>query len=85
MTGFYNGYTTCPLGTGYDKCINAEFVYNFQPVETFPFAQDKERYTMFWMKKHVMPALYWKLMVKGWWSGPEIIRKLLSVFKINKL
>lgn len=85
MTGFYNGYTTCPLVTGYDKCIMAEFVYNFQPVETFPFAQDKERYTMFWMKKHVMPPLYWKLMVKGWWSGPEIIRKLLSVFKINKL
>lgn len=35
----YNGYTSCPLITGYDKCILAEFDFNAQPLETFPIDQ----------------------------------------------
>lgn len=83
LTGSYNGYASCPLVTGYSKCIMAEFDYDLRPLETFPFAQDKERYTMFWMKKHVMPMLYWKLMVKGLWNGPAPFRKFFSILKFN--
>jgi sulfide:quinone oxidoreductase len=39
MTGEYTGYTSCPLVTGYGKLVLAEFDYNNQPMETFPFDQ----------------------------------------------
>ncbi|NIQ00860.1 MAG: pyridine nucleotide-disulfide oxidoreductase, partial [Nitrospinaceae bacterium] len=37
MTERYNGYTSCPLITGYGRLILAEFDYDGQPAETFPF------------------------------------------------
>lgn len=77
LTETYNGYTSCPLVTGYSKCVLAEFDYNVQPHETLPVNQAKERRVSFFLKKHVMPPLYWKIMLNGWWSGPEIIRKIL--------
>lgn len=80
----YNGYASCPLVTGYDSCILAEFDYSLTPLETFPFPQNKERYSMFLMKKDLMPILYWQLMLKGLWNGPETMRKILSVFKFSK-
>ena len=39
----YDGYTSCPLVTGYDKCILAEFDFTASPLETFPFDQGKVR------------------------------------------
>ncbi|CAL8107463.1 unnamed protein product [Orchesella dallaii] len=77
----YDGYTSCPLVTGYDKCILAEFDYNGQPLETFPIDQSKERRSMFLMKKDVMPEIYWNLMLKGNWNGPAPFRKLFAPFK----
>lgn len=62
----------------------AEFDYDLKPKETFPFAQNVERYSMFLMKRDVMPLLYWKLMLNGWWNGPEIMRKIFSIVKFNK-
>nr|CAH0111032.1 unnamed protein product [Daphnia galeata] len=73
----YDGYTSCPLVTGYSKCILAEFDYDGQPLETLPINQAKERNTSFFMKKEIMPVLYWKLMLNGWWNGPGTIRKIL--------
>lgn len=73
----YDGYTSCPLVTGYGRCILAEFDYNVQPLETFPVDQGKERWTMYSLKKHFMPQLYWHLMLKGNWEGPAVWRKLL--------
>lgn len=61
----YNGYTSCPIVTGHGKLILAEFDYDGNPVETFPFDQAKERYSMFLMKKYLLPILYWKGMLKG--------------------
>ncbi|XP_071449770.1 sulfide:quinone oxidoreductase, mitochondrial [Hetaerina americana] len=75
----YLGYTSCPLVTGYNSCILAEFDYNGQPLETFPLDQSKERLSMFMMKKYVMPHLYWSLMLRGYWEGPEVYRKLLHL------
>ncbi|EDW68673.1 sulfide:quinone oxidoreductase, mitochondrial [Drosophila virilis] len=80
----YDGYASCPLVTGYNSVILAEFDYSLTPLETFPVAQNKERYSMFIMKKDLMPLLYWKLMLPGYWNGPALMRNLLSVFKFNK-
>ena len=37
----YDGYTSCPLITGYGKTILAEFDFNAAPLETFPIDQGK--------------------------------------------
>lgn len=76
----YNGYASCPLVTGYSSCILAEFDYNLTPTETFPFSQDREMYIMYIMKKDIMPPLYWKLMLNGYWNGPGAFRKLMHPF-----
>lgn len=75
----YEGYTSCPLVTGANTCIMAEFDYNLQPLETFPIDQAKERRTMFHMKKDVMPHLYFSLMLRGFWEGPKIFRNILHL------
>ncbi|MFN3418716.1 MAG: FAD-dependent oxidoreductase [Pyrinomonadaceae bacterium] len=61
----YNGYTSCPLVTGYDSLIMAEFGYDLQPMETFPIDQNKERYSMFLVKRYLLPQLYWHGMLRG--------------------
>jgi sulfide:quinone oxidoreductase len=61
----YNGYTSCPIVTGYGSLILAEFDYDRQPAETFPFDQSKERWSMWLLKKYLLPLLYWKGMLKG--------------------
>ena len=65
LKAHYDGYTSCPLVTGYGKLILAEFDYNGNPAETFPFNQAKERKTMYFFKKFLLPILYWKGMLKG--------------------
>ncbi|NWR16315.1 SQOR protein, partial [Emberiza fucata] len=59
----YDGYTSCPLVTAYNKVILAEFDYNGQPLETFPIDQSKERRTMYHMKADMMPLLYWNALL----------------------
>ncbi len=61
----YNGYTACPIITGYRRLILAEFDYDLQPQETFPFDQSKERYSMWLLKKRGLPAFYWHRMLRG--------------------
>ncbi len=61
----YNGYTSCPIVTGYGKLMLAEFDYNNQPMETFPFNQAKERWSMFILKKYILPWLYWNQILPG--------------------
>jgi sulfide:quinone oxidoreductase len=65
LTAKYNGYSSCPLVTGYDSLILAEFDYDLQPQETFPFDQRKERYSMFLLKRYILPRLYWDGMLRG--------------------
>ncbi len=65
LTGKYNGYTCCPLITGYGKVIMAEFDYSKQPLSSFPLDPREERYSMWLMKRHVLPWLYWNRMLKG--------------------
>lgn len=61
----YDGYTACPLVTGYGKLVLAEFDYDLNPRETFPFDQSKERYSMYQLKKRGLPLLYWRGMMRG--------------------
>lgn len=65
ITAKYNGYSSCPIITGYGKLMLAEFDYNNQPMETFPFDQSKERWTMYFLKKQILPRLYWSQILKG--------------------
>lgn len=83
LKGKYNGYASCPLVTGYGKCILAEFDYDLNPLETFPISQDKEMWLMYTMKKDVMPPLYWYGMLKGLWNGPGAVRNVLH-FNMKK-
>lgn len=61
----YIGYTSCPLVTGYGKLVLAEFDYNNTPMETFPFDQSKERWSMYQLKREVLPRMYWGAILKG--------------------
>lgn len=65
LSAVYDGYTSCPLVTGYDSLIMAEFGYDLKPQETFPFDQNKERYSMYLVKRYILPQLYWNGMLKG--------------------
>ena len=61
----YNGYTSCPVVTGRGKLIMAEFDYDKQPVETFPFDQREERFSMYAVKAYMLPQIYWHGMLRG--------------------
>lgn len=65
LTASYDGYTSCPLITGYNKLILAEFDYNKEPCESMPFDQGKERRSMYMLKKDLLPVMYWDGMLKG--------------------
>jgi sulfide:quinone oxidoreductase len=65
----YNGYSSCPIITGYGKLVLAEFDYDNKPQETFPFDQSKERWSMYQLKKQVLPRLYWNAILKGRMQG----------------
>jgi NADPH-dependent 2,4-dienoyl-CoA reductase/sulfur reductase-like enzyme len=60
----YDGYTSCPLVTGYGKLILAEFDFDGNPLETFPIDQGKERRFFYHLKKDFMPPLYWYPFLK---------------------
>ena len=64
-TGRYDGYTACPLVTGYGRLIMAEFDYDLKPQETFPFDQSKERRSMYLLKAYGLPPMYWHGIMTG--------------------
>ena len=65
LTARYDGYACCPLITGYGRVIMAEFNYEGQPVPSFPLDPTQERWSMWVMKKDVLPWIYWNRMLKG--------------------
>jgi sulfide:quinone oxidoreductase len=65
----YDGYSSCPLVTGYGKMVLAEFKYNNER-DSDPFLSKfvdttKENWSMWILKKYGLPYLYWKKMLKG--------------------
>eukprot|EP00920_Eleutheroschizon_duboscqi_P022013 GHVT01053138.1.p1 GENE.GHVT01053138.1~~GHVT01053138.1.p1 ORF type:complete len:486 (+),score=104.05 GHVT01053138.1:193-1650(+) len=76
-TSKYNGYASCPIVCGRGQAILAEFsAFTGQPMETFPFDQSVPRRSMYLLKKHILPLVYWQLMVKGLWTGSSALRRL---------
>ena len=65
LTAKYDGYTSCPIVTGYGRLVLAEFDYEGKPQETFPFDQSKERLSMYLLKAYGLPRLYWDGMLRG--------------------
>ena len=65
LKAVYDGYTSCPLVTGIGKLVLAEFNYKKVPEETFPVDQSKERWSMWILKRYLLPLLYWHGMLKG--------------------
>ena len=63
--GTYDGYSCCPLITGYGKTIMAEFNYEQQPVPSFPLDPTQERWSMWVVKTRILPWLYWNRMIRG--------------------
>jgi sulfide:quinone oxidoreductase len=49
---------------GYGKLILAEFDYDNNPVETFPFDQAKPSWLMYQLKTKVLPWMYWNKILK---------------------
>jgi sulfide:quinone oxidoreductase len=61
----YNGYTACPITTGYGRLLLAEFDRNSKLMPTFPFDQTKERHSLWLLIRYGMPWLYWNRILKG--------------------
>lgn len=65
----YEGYSSCPLVTGYGKMVLAEFKYD-NVRDSDPFLSRfvdtaKENWSMWILKKYGLPYLYWNRMMKG--------------------
>ncbi|MFQ5989651.1 MAG: FAD-dependent oxidoreductase [Candidatus Methylomirabilales bacterium] len=65
LAACYDGYAACPIVTGYGRLIMAEFDYDGNPQESFPFDQSKERYSMYLLKAYGLPLMYWHGILKG--------------------
>lgn len=67
----YEGYSSCPLVTGYGKMVLAEFNYKneFTPdpklKQMLLFSSHKEHWRLWILKKYMLPYLYWSKMMKG--------------------
>lgn len=61
----YNGYTACPLTTGYGRLLLAEFDYESRLTPTLPLTPLKERRSMWLFMRYAMPSIYWNRILKG--------------------
>jgi sulfide:quinone oxidoreductase len=65
----YEGYSSCPIVTGYGKMLLCEFKYNnvrdSDPLLTKFVDTTKEQRSMWVLKKFGLPWLYWNMMMKG--------------------
>lgn len=67
----YEGYSSCPLVTGYGKMVLAEFNYKneFTPDPKMKMMLIHDSYREHWrlwiLKKYILPYLYWNKMLKG--------------------
>lgn len=64
-SNLYDGYASCPLVVDRKHVIMAEFGYDGKILETFPFDQAIPRKSMYFVKKVLLPRMYWGLMLKG--------------------
>ncbi len=69
----YNGYGACPLTVEHGKVVLAEFGYGGKLLPSFPVDNTKPSRSAWFLKRHMMPFIYWQLMLKGreWLAGTE--------------
>lgn len=75
----YDGYGSCPLTVEQGKVVLAEFLYGGKVAPTFPnwlIDGTRPSRAAWYLKKHILPSLYWKGMLKGreWQAQPELTR-----------
>ena len=78
LTERYNGYSCCPLITGYGKTILAEFDYDGNPYPSFPLDPTQERSSMWLLKRYGLPWVYWNRMLKGEDHEGDFIRRFFA-------
>ncbi len=65
LVGRYDGYSSCPLVTQKGRVILAEFGYGGKLLPSLPLDPTKERWTMWVLKRYLLPRLYWYGMLPG--------------------
>lgn len=65
----YDGYSSCPIVTGYGKMLLCEFKYDnvrsSDPLLSKFVNLAREQWSMWILKKYGLPWLYWNMMMKG--------------------
>ncbi len=61
----YDGYSSCPLITEIGKVMLAEFGYDSKLMPTFPLDPVIPRRSYWFLKRYLLPRLYWQGMMKG--------------------
>ncbi len=74
---YYTGYGSCPLTVQRGKIVLAEFGYGGKLEPTFPtwFLQGmRPTWKAWFLKKTLLPPIYWHLMLKGreWLAKPKL-------------
>ena len=77
----YDGYTCCPLITGYHSAIMAEFDYEKNIAPSFPLDPTQERYSMFLAKAYALPWIYWNRMLKGEWFEADVFKPVNTLVR----
>lgn len=72
----YDGYGSCPLTVERGKIVLAEFLYGGKVAPSFPkwlIDGTRPSRAAWYLKEHVLPPLYWDVMLKGreWLTQPE--------------
>jgi sulfide:quinone oxidoreductase len=62
----YDGYASCPLVTSRGRVMLAEFCYDGQVTPSFPFDPRVPRKAYWALKKHLLPRLYWNVILRGY-------------------
>lgn len=76
----YDGYGACPLTVEHGKVVLAEFGYGGKLLPSFPVDNTKPSRKAWFLKRHMMPFIYWELMLKGreWLVAPKPLSKVKS-------
>lgn len=74
----YDGYGSCPLTVELGKVVLAEFRYGGTLAPSFPswlIDGRKASRAAWWLKKCILPRLYWQGMLKGreWLVKPQLV------------
>ncbi|QPN64130.1 FAD/NAD(P)-binding oxidoreductase [Synechococcus sp. CBW1004] len=85
LSSHYDGYTVCPLITGYNNVVMAEFDYSQKPICSFLVDPTKERWSMWLMKTKMLPWLYWNRMIKGLPHESRYLKPLAPLVHLLRL